>query len=177
METLHHTLSEPPHSLPTLVLSIDDLYLPHDQQQALAKSHAANPLVQHRGVPSTHDVKTGIELFQALANRDSNVKIPSYDKSQFNGAGDRRPESDWHTVNATSQSPVEVVVFEGWCVGFRALSDEEVQRKWEAAKQEAESGNYTGRLGKLKLEDVLFVNSKLREYDALTDRFGAFIHM
>lgn len=179
MSTLSKTLSSPPHSLPVVVLSIDDLYLPHDQQEALAKSHPDNPLVQHRGVPATHDIKTGISLFEALANREENIKIPSYDKSKFNGAGDRRPESEWETVNKTGDKPVEVIVFEGWCVGFRALSDEEVEQEWKDAKQQAEKGDgsYKGRLGKLKLEDVLFINAKLREYDALTDRFGAFMHM
>lgn len=130
-------------------------------------------------MPSTHDVKTGIELFDALSNRKSNIKVPSYDKSQFNGAGDRKPESEWDTVNREGQKPVEVVVFEGWCVGFRALSDAEVEKKWTQAKEQAakNDGSYKGRLGHLKLEDVLFVNKKLREYDALTDRFGAFMHM
>jgi D-glycerate 3-kinase len=63
-----------------------------------------------------------------------------------------------------------VVIFEGWCVGFRALSDEEVERKWKAAVQEFETSGdaYEGRLGKLQLESVLFVNDKLREYDAMT---------
>lgn len=179
VETLSRTLSSPPHDLPTLVLSIDDLYLPHDQQEALAKSHASNHLVQHRGVPATHDVKTGVKLFEALSSRRPDVKVPSYDKSQYSGAGDRRPESEWQIVNATGQKPVEVIVFEGWCVGFRALSDEQVESKWQAAKAEAEKedGSYKGRLGKLKLEDMLFVNSRLREYDAFTDSFGAFIHM
>ncbi|USW54030.1 Putative P-loop containing nucleoside triphosphate hydrolase [Septoria linicola] len=180
VETLHHTLSSPPHSLPTLVLSIDDLYLPHSQQQALAKSHPTSPLVQHRGVPSTHDIETGVALFSALANRELNIKIPSYDKSQYNGAGDRKPESEWHTINTPSENPVEVIVFEGWCVGFRALADEDVEKKWQAAKHQAESGGgekYTGRLGHLNLSDVLFINSALRSYDALTDRFGAFVHI
>lgn len=161
------------------MLSIDDLYLPHDQQQALAKTHPGNPLVQHRGVPSTHDIRTGVELFDSLMRREPNIKLPSYDKSQFNGAGDRRPENEWEIVNATGQKPVEVVVFEGWCVGFRPLTDAEVENKWNAAKIEAEApgSTYKGRLGKLKLEDVLFVNDKLRGYDALTDKFGAFVHM
>ena len=162
-----------------MVFSIDDLYLPHDQQEALAKSHPDNPLVQHRGVPSTHDIQIGIELFKSLANRDTNVKIPSYDKSQFNGAGDRRPETEWETVNASGNLPVEVVVFEGWCVGFRALSDAEVEKKWHDAKIQAQRDpeGYKGQLGKLELEHVLFINQKLREYDALTDRFDAFVQM
>jgi len=37
--------------LQTLVCSIDDLYLKHEDQLALAQKHASNPLVQHRGEP------------------------------------------------------------------------------------------------------------------------------
>jgi D-glycerate 3-kinase len=37
--------------LETLVCSIDDLYLTHADQVALAAAHAENPLVQHRGEP------------------------------------------------------------------------------------------------------------------------------
>lgn len=179
VETLCHTLSNPPHNLPTVVLSIDDLYLPHSKQEALAKSHPDNPLVQHRGQPSTHDVKLGSSLFADLANRKADIKVPSYNKSAFNGAGDQRPESEWHTVNATGSSPVEVIIFEGWCVGFRALSDADVEKKWKAAKDgyQQKGDAYQGQLGRQTLESALFINSKLREYDALTDRFGAFAHM
>lgn len=179
VETLCSTLAGPPHNLPTLVLSIDDLYLPHSRQEDLARSHKDNPLVQHRGQPSTHDVALGKSLFEDLLNRKTNIKVPSYDKSAFNGAGDQRPRSEWHTVNAEGSPPVEVVVFEGWCVGFRALSDEQVEQKWSAAKSEHEQqgDGYQGQLGKQHLKSALFVNSKLRDYDALTDRFGAFVHM
>lgn len=142
-------------------------------------SHPNNPLVQHRGQPSTHEVELGAKLFEALANRQENIKLPSYDKSAFSGGGDRRPESEWKIINASGSPPVEVVVFEGWCVGFRALSDDEVERKWRAAKAEYETlgDQYQGQLGKLQLESVLFVNEQLRRYDVLTDRFGAFVHM
>jgi D-glycerate 3-kinase len=161
------------------VLSIDDLYLPHADQEALAKSHPDNPLVQHRGQPSTHDIKLGVKLFDALAKGERDIKLPSYDKSAFSGAGDRRPESDWETVNVDGKPPIEVVVFEGWCVGFRNLSGTEAERKWRAAKDDFErkGDGYLGQLGRLKLKSVLFVNDKLRDYDALTDRFGAFMHM
>ena len=179
VSTLCETLSSPPHDLPTVVLSIDDLYLPHDKQEALAKSHLDNPLVQHRGQPSTHDISLGKQLFRDLVDRKTNIKVPSYDKSAFNGSGDQRPDNEWETVNAEGSLPVEVIVFEGWCVGFRALSDAEVERKCEAAKAESEKDNeaYRGQLGKQRLESVMFVNDKLREYDDLTDQFGAFVHM
>lgn len=176
---MSNTLSRPPHDLPVVVLSIDDLYLSHEQQEALAKAHPENSLVQHRGVPSTHDIGIGKELFDAIISRKTNIKVPSYDKSQFDGAGDRRSEGDWEIVNATGQKPVEVVIFEGWCVGFRSLPDLEVERKWKAAKVEAEASGseYQGRLGRVKLNDVMLINSKLRDYDALTNKFGAFVHM
>jgi D-glycerate 3-kinase len=121
----------------------------------------------------------GLELFQNMADRRADIKVPSYDKSAFSGAGDRRPESEWETLNASGKSPVEVIIFEGWCVGFRALPDEVVEEKWRLAKAEYESNGdaYKGQLGKLELEDIIFVNTKLKEYDALTDRFGAFVHM
>lgn len=162
-----------------MVLSIDDLYLPHAKQEELANSQPQNPLVQHRGQPSTHDVHLGKDLFDALANRKTDIRIPSYDKSAFNGAGDQRPASEWVTVNKSGSRPVEFVVFEGWCVGFRALADEQVEEKWRAAKQlfDSDQKSYHGQLGKQRLESVLFVNRNLREYDALTDRFGAFVHM
>ena len=105
--------------------------------------------------------------------------MPSYDKSAFNGAGDQRPVSEWSTINAEGTPPIEVVVFEGWCVGFRALSDGDVEEQWKAAKEEFESegGAYRGQLGRQNLESVLYVNDCLRDYDILTDQFGAFVHM
>jgi D-glycerate 3-kinase len=153
-----------------LVFSIDDLYLPHNEQDALAKSQPNNPLVQHRGQPSTHDVKLGTETFAAIANRKHDIQVPSYDKSAFGGTGDRLPIDEWTICNREGEPPVEVVIFEGWCVGFRALSDAEVERKWKAEVQKFESKGdaYEGRLGKLQLDSVLFVNNKLREYDEMT---------
>ncbi len=161
------------------MLSIDDLYLSHDRQEALAKSHPDNPLIQHRGEPSTHDIELGTRLFRSLANREPNIKVPSYDKSAFNGAGDQLPESEWPIVNQEDGPRIEVIILEGWCVGFRPLRDAEVEQKWRAARSasEKEPEKYQGQLGKQRLESVLFVNKRLRDYDALTDQFGAFVHM
>lgn len=50
VRALSETLREKEH-LETLVCSIDDLYLKHEDQAELASSHAENPLVQHRGEP------------------------------------------------------------------------------------------------------------------------------
>ncbi|KAF4552886.1 Hypothetical protein D9617_8g048990 [Elsinoe fawcettii] len=178
VETLCSLLTSEPYSLPTVVLSIDDLYLPHDKQVALAKAQWPNPLVNHRGQPSTHDVALGVELFAALKKRKRNIKIPSYDKSQFSGQGDRRPETEWRSVNQEGSKPVEVVIFEGWCVGFKPLSESELEQAWKQAKQELETHtSYKGQLGRMELEHLRFVNNALKDYDQMTDQLDALVHI
>lgn len=78
-------------------------------------------------------------FFAALCTGER-TKVPQYDKSLFAGEGDRVPESEWETVNDTSagQRPVQVVIFEGWCVGFRQLSAAEVAEKWRAPSRTCE---------------------------------------
>jgi D-glycerate 3-kinase len=156
-------LRSPPHSLPTAVLSIDDLYLPHAAQTLLASSHPLNALVQHRGEPGTHDIALGVSLFRALKAYQA-AKIPVYDKSAHNGQGDRIDEGMWEEVNAPgSGAKVQVVIFEGWCVGFQALGSKELRLRWEEAQESKE-----GTLWKHRLEDLEFINDKLKDYDALT---------
>ena len=176
MSTVAATLTQPPFSLPTTVLSIDDLYLPHHALSKLAASHPTNPLVQHRGQPATHDIGLGTSIFSDL-REGKETRIPKYDKSAYNGQGDRVSAEKWDIVNTNESAKTEVVIFEGWCVGFRALPQEELQRKWQDACKKRDSGTYQGRLGWVKLEDVKFVNENLRRYDELTNQLDAVIHL
>ena len=48
------------------------------------------------------------------------VPIPRYDKSQQGGRGDRAPRDTWPVV----RGPVDVVLFEGWMLGFRPAGDD-----------------------------------------------------
>ncbi|MCJ1252083.1 hypothetical protein MMC30_009321 [Trapelia coarctata] len=174
--TLRHTLSLPPHSLPTAIVSIDDLYLPHTQLKQLAASHPSNPLIQHRGEPSTHDIPLATSVFSSL-HVGLPTKIPQFDKSKFNGRGDRVDESTWETVNVDLQKKIRLVVFEGWCVGFRALGEEGVRKKWEETKTQLASGSYHGRLAHNRLEDLLFIDKALAQYDVLTNQLDALVHI
>lgn len=158
------------------MLSIDDLYLPHQAQQDLAEAHPDNALVQHRGQPSTHDLALALSVLSDLAKGNS-LRLPVYDKSAFNGQGDRIPQADWPLINAPGQTRTRIVILEGWCVGFRALSALELRRRWGAAVLRRTRSQYEGRLGFCKLEDVEFVNDALRKYDELTDQFHVFIHV
>ena len=93
-------------NLSVAVLSIDDLYLTRKQRLELAEK--VHSLLRTRGVPGTHDVALGMDTLRALATRGI-AAIPSFDKSR----DDRRPWDQWPTVTA----PMQVVIFEGWCVG------------------------------------------------------------
>ncbi|KAJ6782280.1 hypothetical protein PWT90_00603 [Aphanocladium album] len=150
-----------------VVCSIDDFYLTHDDQTALAAQHPDNALVQHRGEPGTHDIALAVQVFCQLM-QGLPAKIPQYDKAAFQGQGDRLPESAWVPVNQPGQTYVDVVMLEGWSVGFRPISDEEVEQRWKAPSRTLQSH---------KLEHLLFVNQNLRAYDTLTSLFDLFIQI
>ncbi|KAI3341930.1 putative Uridine/cytidine kinase [Ustulina deusta] len=153
--------------LETLVCSIDDFYLAHDDQVALAASMPDNALVQVRGEPGTHDMDLAKDFFEAILS-NSATRVPQYDKSLFSGQGDRLPRSSWPEVNAPGQHKVQVVIFEGWCVGFRSLSPAEVSAKYDALSR---------TLKRHDLGHLQFINGKLGAYDAITNLFDAFIHI
>lgn len=153
--------------LQTLVVSIDDFYLRHQDQLDLAAVHPDNALVQVRGEPGTHDVALLRSVFESLCRGEPTL-IPQYDKGAFSGLGDRLPREQWIPVNHEGQSKVQVVLLEGWCVGFRSILPAEIEVKWKGP-------NRTLHLH--KLEDLCFINDQLKRYDAITDLFGAFIHI
>ncbi|OQE16699.1 hypothetical protein PENSTE_c023G00551 [Penicillium steckii] len=176
VSTLQDTLRAEPYSLSVVTWSLDDIYLTHADQLALAKKYPDNPLLQHRGQPSTHDLVLGEKVFASLA-AEKPTAIPQYDKSAFAGQGDRVPESQWDVVNADGQQKIKVVIFEGWCVGFRPRDDNTLRALWEDAVKRKESGDYSGRLGYVKFEDIQTVNDSLKGYNALTDKLDALIHI
>ncbi|EJD49727.1 P-loop containing nucleoside triphosphate hydrolase protein [Auricularia subglabra TFB-10046 SS5] len=97
--------------LRTAVLSIDDLYLPHAELQRVARQHPNNKLLAGRGQPGTHDVALGVRTFEALQGREGEAQLPRFEKSLHGGEGDR--------VEPVSVAlPVDVVIVEGWCMGF-----------------------------------------------------------
>jgi D-glycerate 3-kinase len=94
--------------LRTAVLSLDDLYLTLAQRRRLAAE--VHPLLATRGAPGTHDVALGIAVIESLG-RAGDTAVPRFDKA----ADDRRDPAGWDEV----RGPVDVILFEGWCVGAR----------------------------------------------------------
>ncbi|KAL7789513.1 P-loop containing nucleoside triphosphate hydrolase protein [Trichoderma ceciliae] len=159
--------------IPTLVCSIDDFYLTHQDQVALARQNPDNALWQVRGEPGTHDIALLKSVLSSLLHH-APTTLPLYDKALFSGQGDRLPLSSWIPVNHVQSGgnpprpPLQVIILEGWCVGFRPISPEAV-----AAKRRAPNRT----LHRHRLEHLLAVNEKLKEYDEVTDLFDAFLHI
>ena len=87
-------------------LALDDVYLPRAEREHLART--VHPLLETRGVPGTHDVALALQLLSELGGTGT-VWLPVFDKA----IDDRRPKTEWVPVEA----PVDIVLFEGWCVG------------------------------------------------------------
>ena len=98
--------------------SIDDFYLTKAERAQLAAD--VHPLLTTRGVPGTHDVGLlGATLDALLASRSNeDVCIPRFDKA----LDDRAPEPEWSVVNR----PVDLIVLEGWCVGSRPQTPDQL---------------------------------------------------
>jgi D-glycerate 3-kinase len=175
---LQKALQSPPHDISTVVFSLDDLYLTHSDQLDLAAAHPDNPLLQHRGQPKTHDIPLALSVFESL-RAGKPTAIPQYNKAAFSGQGDRMPETEWEIVNQDSSHPIRVVLFEGWCVGYRPLTPTALEQKWQAALDEAKrnDGTYTGQLAHNTLSSLTTINNALHSYDQLTDQLDAFIHI
>jgi len=92
-------------------ISIDDFYLTRAEQLALAAAHPGDRLLEHRGYPGTHDLELGTRTLSALREGRA-VDLPRYDKSAHGGRGDRSP------VVERVVGPVDLVLFDGWMLGF-----------------------------------------------------------
>jgi D-glycerate 3-kinase len=134
-------------------LSLDDLYLPLAARLKLGE--LVHPLLRTRGVPGTHDTKLGIHTLHDLA-QGKNVQLPRFDKAR----DDRHPQAAWDTITG----PVDLVLFEGWCVGAKpqgleALTqpinaleaNEDVDGRWRRYVNDALGGEYQRLFAKIDL--------------------------
>lgn len=150
------------HGFNTINLSLDDLYLDHDDLVQLRADNPSNKLVQTRGQPGTHDIALARSFFESLRT-GSEILIPSFDKSKFNGEGGRAPKDTWYRVPAGTA--IDVVVFEGWCVGFQPLEEMTIRQRWEEGPQKQTALEYpTETLKDHAVEHLLDANAQLRSY-------------
>ena len=112
------TSLEQSHNISAIKISLDDFYLGKAARQTLADS--IHPLLATRGVPGTHDTQFAIELLTQLKLQQSGtLQIP-----QFNKAID-----DYQAGKSQSiKLPVQVIIFEGWCLGAEAQSPQQLEQ-------------------------------------------------
>jgi len=101
--------------------SLDDLYKTHAERRELKDSCK---YYRFRGPPGTHDLQLGSRVMRELrqSGEGTVVRIPVFDKSLHKGDGDRLPETRWQRV----EGRIDVVIFDGWCVGARPVDDAEL---------------------------------------------------
>ena len=154
------------HQLKVVVLSLDDLYHTHQSLVRIRSENPTNRLLGNRGQPGTHDENLAKQFFQSLLAGEE-VSVPSYDKSLFNGEGDRAPMSEWERVDA--DPPTDVLIFEGWCLGFQALPESTIEERWiesrKAGVNTPSDALSTRLLGTHPLEHIQLVNENLRRYN------------
>lgn len=99
----------------------------------------------------------------------SEVELPSFDKSLFDGEGDRR------AAGTFVRAPVDVVVLEGWCVGFYPISLDEIDRRWKLPVLGLGHDFFETR--GIRKEDVIDINTRLKDYVSLWDTLDTFVQV
>jgi D-glycerate 3-kinase len=99
-------------------LSIDDFYKTFAERQNLRREDAR---LIWRGPPGTHDVDLALQVLDELRYPVTHrpIEIPRFDKSAWNGAGDR--------TTPDQVQDVDIVMFEGWFVGVRPVPPEQLE--------------------------------------------------
>jgi len=142
-----------------VTLSLDDLYLTHDERARLASN--VHPLFATRGVPGTHGVGMGLAIVEDLLAGRS-FTLPRFDKARDDRSADGEVIS----------GPVDVLLFEGWCVGAKPQTPEELtsaindlERKedhggiWRGLVNRFLEGDYADLFGLVDLLVMLKVDS------------------
>eukprot|EP01023_Acetabularia_acetabulum_P043948 TRINITY_DN4400_c0_g1_i4.p1 TRINITY_DN4400_c0_g1~~TRINITY_DN4400_c0_g1_i4.p1 ORF type:complete len:392 (-),score=58.34 TRINITY_DN4400_c0_g1_i4:191-1366(-) len=112
--------------LRTVTFSLDDFYLTHKGQIDVSHMYENNPLLKFRGNAGTHDLTLAKETLSAAKQSKStegfSMAIPRYNKAAHKGLGDQQPKIEWPRIN----EPADIVLVEGWMLGFKAQSKEQV---------------------------------------------------
>jgi D-glycerate 3-kinase len=181
---LREQLSLPPHNLNIAVLSMDDLYLNHDCLVTLAKQYPENILWAGRGQPGTHDIKLGTnvlrELFSINQRNSSEVELPVFEKSLFDGEGDRLPDGDPRNPKIKVPPRLDIIILEGWCTGFSSLNEANLLQRFDKYMSHASEialpdDPFDRPI--LRKDDLLAVNRTLRNYEEIWKWFSCFIQV
>jgi len=170
------------HRLTAVALSIDDFYLPHSDLASLAANNPGNILLNGRGEPGTHDLPLASQVLQGLVHINDDdaqpVIVPRFDKSLHDGQGDRVP------IGLTITGPVDIVIFEGWCMGFHPLPLSTLRQRYQVISEPPSSSSRPEAALEREivrahtLQNIEQINDILRSYpQSLYPFFSGFIQL
>ncbi|CAI5756259.1 unnamed protein product [Candida verbasci] len=144
--------------------SIDDYYLTKSAQDEINSKYKDNALLQGRGLPGTHDLPLLAQTFNKIVCNYKKpweiIQIPSYDKSAYNGLGDRSNNSQEIT------KPVDIVIFEGWFLGYTSIETQLINVKYFTNPE---------TLMIHKLYNLQQINENLQQYHKIWSHISNFI--
>lgn len=109
----------------SVALSIDDFYLSSAARQTLADD--VHPLFATRGVPGTHDTHLMQHTLAALLAGNIGVSLPQFDKQN----DEPITKAQW----PKNQQPIDIILFEGWCVASSAQQPYQLQNSVNELEQ------------------------------------------
>lgn len=139
-------------------LSIDDFYLGKTERRELADK--VHEMFATRGVPGTHDVQLAMKVLRGLVDTKApaTIRVPMFDKA----SDDRLPAAAWQEI----ETPVDVVIFEGWCMGARPQDSQALSRPINVLEEQDDGdGEWRRRANEFLRED----------YQELFDQLDALI--
>lgn len=114
----------------SLILSLDDYYLPRAQRMHLAET--IHPLLAMRGVPGTHDIDLLCDhLAQLKDPQHAGLDIPQFDKQ----LDDRRPTG----MHIPEKVCPQIIFLEGWIVGVPPQQEHELQTPVNALESDRDA--------------------------------------
>ena len=165
-------------NLKCAVMSLDDFYLTRSDQIKLTSDNNQNPLFKFRGNAGSHDLPLLMSTMQNFVNlnmnyndNDNHIKIPRYNKLLHNGLGDRDVESNWEVI--TDPSDVDVVLFEGWMLGFQSIDDSEIKEIENTSQHSLVSPPLYPQ--PVNMTGISQVNEELKAYKALHELFDGWL--
>ncbi|BBN82144.1 kinase [Pseudoalteromonas sp. A25] len=115
-------------------VSLDDFYLSQKERRLLAEQYHA--LFVTRGVPGTHNVAHAKQVIEHF-KKQLPITLPRFDK----GLDEPSAKHNWHQHS----QPLNVLIFEGWCVGLAPqLSDQLITPINEFEQLQDKDGQFRG---------------------------------